>query len=115
MAKCRLKFGEAWVGLVLPCDPYVGIPDSGIETGVLSSTPVGCPACGRSGFSVPQDQAIMILEQERPEAAAWWKSKSFPQVGNYFGFAEDEAEIVSGVSHQRLIEVADNMMGDPNR
>ena len=103
---------EAWVGLTLPCDPYLGYSDEGLERGVLKNTE---SSRNRYGFSVPQDQAIAILEKERPEAATWWKEHNFPKTNQYFCFAEKEAEIVSGVTRQKIIEVTDEMMGNPNR
>jgi hypothetical protein len=55
------------------------------------------------------------LQQEKPKAAAWWKDHDFPITGQYFCFAENEAEIVSGVVPQQLIEVTDEMRGNPYR
>lgn len=107
-----LEIREAWVGLVLPCDPYLGYPDEGMERGVLNNKEAPLNRCG---FSVPQDQAIAILEQKKPEVAKWWKEHGFPQVNEYFGFAEKEVEITSGITRQRIIEVCDEMTGNPNR
>lgn len=106
---------KAWIGLTLPCAPYLGCPVHGLEQGVLTGKPAGCLICGRNGFSVPQDQAIAILEKERPEAAAWWKEKGFPQTDGYFGFSAEEAEIVHGVALQKIREVTDEMLGSPER
>ncbi len=106
-----LNIREAWVGLVLPCDPYLGYSDGGFERGVLSKAATR----NRSGFSVPQDQAIAILEKEKPEAAAWWKDQGYPQDGDYFAFSDTEAKIISGVTHQHIIEVTDEMRGYPCR
>ncbi|MES3031380.1 MAG: hypothetical protein V4697_03125 [Patescibacteria group bacterium] len=110
-----LEVREAWVGLTLPCGPYLGFSGVGEERGVLTGESVGCPTCGRYGFSVPQDEAIAILEKAKPEAALWWKKHGFPQVDQYFGFAEREAEIVSGISRQTVIHVTDEMQGQPER
>lgn len=107
-----LVIREAWVGLVLPCDPYLGYPSGGFERGVLSKAEA---SCNRLGFSVPQNQALVILEQDRSEAAKWWREQGFPRAAQYFGFAEGEAEIVSGVVRQNIIEVTDEMMDNPNR
>ncbi len=104
---------QAWVGLELPCDPYLGYSDAGLDRGVLTGTEA---ARNRCGFSVPQDWAIAVLEQSDPAAAAWWRRHGFPKEGDgRFGFAEVEAEIVSGVERQRLIEVPEEAMGDPYR
>ncbi len=108
-----LDVRKAWVGLVLPCDPYLGYPDNDLERGILSGKKA---ARNRCGISVRQDLAIEILEKERPEAAAWWKANGFPQeAGSRFGFAEEEIEIISGVTHSKIIEVTDEMQGDPGR
>lgn len=107
------KIRGAWVGLILPCDPYLGWPTSdGPDRGVLSGKEA---ARNRCSFSVPQDEAIRILEESAPEAAAWWREKGFPHSGECFGFAEDEAEILSGVTRQKIIHVDEEMRGDPNR
>ncbi len=110
-----LEIRKAWVGLVLPCDPYLGYPDDGLDRGILSGKEVSRNRCG---FSVPQDQAIEILEKEYPLAAAWWKANGFPQGGDKrFGFAEEEAEIISGVTRSkiRLYDEMEGLWGDPNR
>ena len=108
-----IEVRKAWVGLILPCDPYLGYPDNASERGVLTNKKRDRNRCG---FSVPQDQAIEILEKEHSEAAAWWKAHGFPQdAGSRFGFAEEEGEIISGVTRQQIIEVTDEMQGDPNR
>ena len=96
----------AWVGLTLPCDPYVGHPDDGKECGVLTGAP---SARTRYGVSVPQAEAIAILEQVDPRAAEWWRAHGFPRGEERFGFAEDEIEILSGVTPQRMI-VYDDVM-----
>ena len=107
-----LKIRQAWKGLLLPCCHYLGFPDNGLERGALSKKKA---SVNRYGFSVPQKQALKILEQEKPKAAKWWEENGFPQERQYFCFAENEAEIVSGVVPQQLIEITDEMRGDPNR
>jgi len=107
-----LAIRTAWVGLVLLCDPFLGISDGDAERGVLTGKKL--PE-RQIGFSVPQAKALAVLEMKNPKAAAWWKKHRFPQRGKCFGFDEAEAEIVSGVTHQRLIKVDDDMMGDPCR
>ena len=114
----RIPAGEApdyirkvWVGLELPCDPILGLPDEGGDRGVMSRK----PERSRYGFSVPQDLAIAILQEHRPDAAAYWKQQGYPELGGYFGFAEDEAVIIRGVTQQRIIEVPEEAMGDPSR
>ncbi len=104
-----IEIRQAWVGLTLPCDPYLGYPDKGLERGVLTNEEAPRNRCG---FSAPQDEAIAILAQSNPKAATWWKEHGFPQPDQRFGFAEKEAEIVSGVTHQRMIEITDEMQGN---
>lgn len=123
-AKCLVRIiktpaGEAplwvrkeWVGLLLPCDPYLGFPDNDGESGVI--TKKKAPRA-RTGFSVSQEKAIMILEEHDPKAAQWWKSHGFPKKGQSFGFGEDEAEIVKGVTRQGIIQVTEEMQGNPDR
>ena len=103
---------EAWVGLVLECDPYVGYPDSGFERGVVTDKEA---PHNRRGFSVDQSFALMILGQNRPHAAAWWREHNYPHHGQCFGFAEDEVRVISGVIQHRITYVTGEMQGDPNR
>lgn len=105
------KYHRKWKGLILPCYPCLGyLPEP--ERGALSNkeTPLN-----RCVFCVPQDEAIGVLEENSPEAAAWWREKGFPKPGIYFTFAWNEARIVSGVTLQMAIEINHEMMGDPNR
>lgn len=93
---------QAWVGLTLPCHPYVGFPDKGLDRGVVSDTPV---ERNDYGFSVPQAEAIYALEvAHRSKAARWWKSQGFPQQSGCFGFSEDcvDPKSVKGVQRQQL-------------
>lgn len=106
----ELRLRDAWLGLTLPCHPELGYPQG--EKGVLSGKQF---LRNRSGFTVPQNLAIEVLERERPEAAKGWRALGFPQEGQNFHFAEDEAEIVSGVARQQIIHVEDDMRGDPYR
>jgi len=107
-----LRIRKAWVGLILPCQRICGFPSDGMDLGVLSRKKVGR---NRYGFSVPQGRAVRILKKKDPVAAAWWRKHGFPKAGENFGFAEEEAEIISGVTRQKIIQVTDEMMGDPNR
>jgi len=101
---------HAWLGLVLPCGPYVGFSE-GKSRSVISLKEVP----NRYGFSVPQKKAIEILRRVRPNAARWWLVEGYPHRGKYFCFAEDEAKIISGVTRQIIRQVSAEMMGDPNR
>ena len=112
-----LEIRKAWVGLVLPCHPYLGFPDSAPDRGVLTGQSASCDSCGSYGVSVPQDQAIDILAQFHPEAAAWWRQHGYPNPApdDLFGFENDVIEIVSGVKHQQIIHVPEEAMGQPDR
>ena len=101
---------EKWVGLVLPCYPVAG--HAGLTLGVESLEPQPRPI----GFIVPQEEAIAILRGHDSAAAAWWNAKGFPRpMLPNFCFQFDEAEIIEGVTIQQIIEVTDEMQGDPNR
>lgn len=92
---------QAWVGLELPCDPIMGYPDQGDgnqDRGAVSQKHL---ENNRYGVSVPQEEALLILEKKNPAAAKWWRDHGLPEPGNkYFGFDEGEVEIISGVKRQ---------------
>ena len=102
---------KAWVGLVLPCDLFVGY---GLkpEVGVLLLKNEGFRRNRRS-YAVLQKDAISILANHSPSAAAWWRINGFPRDTpgkDYFSFAEEEAKVVSGVVvRQEPGAVYDNM------
>ena len=85
---------EAWVGLILACFPYIGIPSGGLS-GILSGDEV---ESNRRGVIVSQDLAIAELAKHDKEAADWWLDNGFGKAEEYFFFFEDEIGIVSGVS-----------------
>ena len=101
---------EAWLGLELPCDPYLGYPNGELERGVVTGEEAQRNRCG---YSVPQVEALAALENTSPQAAAWWRAQGFPQPDKCFGFAENEAEIVNGVTRQRIREWRECMGVDP--
>lgn len=102
----------AWVGLTLPCYPIVGYTE-GLEIGALSGQP---RAKKRNSVIVPQEEALRILEKQSPHAAKWWRDHGFPRAFTpNFSFGDDEVDFVSGVKYQKIIEVPDEAMGDPNR
>ncbi len=103
---------RAWLWLTLPCEPYLGYPDGEFERDAISDKE---RTHNRLGFSVPQDRAIITLERYRPWAARWWRRHGYPKLGECFCFGEDEAEIISGVTRQNLVEVTDDMQGKPSR
>ncbi len=88
---------QAWVGLVLPCNYNLGF--SAGERGVLSQVRF---LLNRYGYTVLQDQALAILEDKNFRIAVWWKGKGFPHHDEYFIFSEEEAEMVSGVTPQKI-------------
>lgn len=98
-----LEVRQAWVGLELPCLPICGFLD-GQSYGVVTNTPLP----NRFSFLVFQQDAVEILEKERPEASKWWKEQGYPHEGEFFSFVDDEATIISGVEIQK-IEVWDDM------
>lgn len=104
----KLPAGEApenirkeWIGSTLPCNPIVGFSEE--EFGALSNK----KGSNRYAFNVPQKEALEILEKASRVAAKYWKSKGYPKPGNYFVFDESEAEIISGVTFQRIHVIND--------
>lgn len=102
----------AWVGLELPCYPTAGYIDGvefGFESGLVRQDSRAC-------VIVPQKEALEVLEKSSPAAAKWWYDRGFP-LGfcSNFSFGVDEVALVSGVRLQNLIEVTDEMRGDPYR
>jgi hypothetical protein len=105
------RIRRAWVGLVLPCLSILGF-NTERDRGVLSGKKA---ERNRYCFNVPQSRAITVLKKKSSWAVSWWKNRGFPKAGKCFGFAEDEAEIMSGVTRQQIQEVTEEMMGNPNR
>lgn len=103
---------QAWVGLVLPCDPYLGY-GMNPEKGVLLLKENGGIQRKRFSFAVLQKDALGILRNYSPNAAAWWRIHGFPRDipgEDRFSFAEDEAKVVQGgVSRQQQGIVYDDM------
>ncbi len=91
----------AWFGLTLKCLPIVGYSD-GFVTGALSGSLI---SRREPGFSVPQDEALKMLEKHNPQATQYWRDLGFPKRGMSFWFWESEAVIVRGVERQRLVHV----------
>ena len=98
-----------WVGCELPCYPILGYGDA-YE---LASKK---PAVPYMRITVPARHALTILEAKHFPAARWYYAHGYPHKDYpYFCFDSDEIEIISGVTLQRLVEVTDEMQGDPNR
>ena len=96
---------QAWVGLILPCYPIMGLPDNGEpEKDIRDGHSIKYNGLNRRSISVPQTEALRILSKAKLGAATWWKSQGFPKQtpNDCFSFGEDEVQIVSGVSQQRL-------------
>lgn len=101
---------RAWVGLTLPCQPISGEVANAI--GVITREPVTPRDC----VLVSQEDAFEVLRTERPDAYEWWKAHGYPKEKPVtLCFGTDEVEVISGVKRQRIIEVPDEAMGDPNR
>lgn len=99
---------EAWVGVELPCFPDMGwVPAKGALSG--QKIEVG------SGVIVSQDEALKLLGIKNAEAERWWRNHGHPNENVNFVFREGDIEIVSGVTHRRIIHVTDEMQGDPFR
>ena len=102
----------AWVGLVLPCYPtagYITGAEIGLESGRVRKDRREC-------VIVPQKEALKILADSHPAAARWWNDHGFPlSFLTNFSFGVDEVIIVSGVRLQKLVEVTDEIRGDPHR
>ena len=104
---------QAWVGLVLPCDPICGFKRKGTEKGVLTGE-IEEP---HRICSVPQSEAITILGDHNPRAFAWWLEQGYPKEDedeNCFGFDETEFEIIKGVT-QQIIREGGSLDGDGDK
>lgn len=86
-----------WVGKTLPCLPILGY-NKEAEVGIVTGKEIR----KRYAFNVPQDLAIQVLEKTNPQFAAWIKSQGFPMNGQCFAFDMYEAEIISGVTRQKM-------------
>jgi hypothetical protein len=83
----------------------------GQEIGVLTGEKVS----NRWRVLVPDDLAIEALEKVAPEAASWWKTNGYPRLHEWFAFGEEEVQIICGVIYQQIVEVSDEIQGDPDR
>ena len=119
LGEAPLIIRKAWVGLVLPCSPFMGFPENGErEEGVLSRREItfedkkngGKKAVydgavglhNREGVSVPQKEALLILGLVNPSAEQFWRGHRFPKPSpdDCFSFGDDEVEIITGVKDQ---------------
>lgn len=89
---------EAWVGLILPCDPLI----------VMHG--------GRWNYQVPQGRAISIVTGKLPAIGKYWISHGFPFRDGVFLFQVDVARIVTGVfTRQEIVQVPEEAQGCPLR
>jgi hypothetical protein len=104
---------DAWVRVIVP---YVGFGHPFPFThGVLT----GKPEAAVCSYCVPQEEALKALHEADPQAAAWWKQRGYPKShpeDEYFSFECTSAVILTQLPfHGKLVEVTDEMMGDPSR
>ncbi|MES2985853.1 MAG: hypothetical protein V4686_01855 [Patescibacteria group bacterium] len=94
----------AWVGIRLPCQPFLDVVQGG---GVLTGKKEVSKWC----FVTPQILAIQALSEKNPAAAAWWYQHCEHDMEDNFCFEEDEAEIqdesVRRAVYQELTEEMD--------
>lgn len=83
---------SAWSGLVLPFVSYTGYLDLGTDHGILTQEELRFT---RRGYSVPQVEAIQILSKRDAKASRWWNDQGLPIQGMFFGFNEEEADVVN--------------------
>ncbi len=106
---------KAWVGMVLPCDPVLGRGEDR-EKGAVTKTQ---NQYNRLGYSVPQKEALKLLEGHFAAAAHWWKAHGYPKEGpgeTHFSFAAEEAVQFAGIfTVQKIIHMTEEVQGDPNR
>ncbi|MFM2357906.1 MAG: hypothetical protein RJA61_643 [Candidatus Parcubacteria bacterium] len=90
---------NAWIGLTLPCLPICGFSNER-DRGVVSGKEL---PINQYGFSIPQDKALEILKcSGQHKAAQYWEEQGCGKPGEYFGFSEEEAQIISGVTRQTI-------------
>ena len=100
------KYRKAWVGVTL----YYSYQDCfQPEKGILTKKVIE----RRCKLIVPRDGALKMLKMKNPKAAKWFEDHSKP--GDNFAFGKDEVEIKEYAEGQKIIEVTDEMQGDPYR
>lgn len=93
LGKIPLDMRAAFVGVTLPCLPYIGYPvDEKYE--ILTGEQI----VGKSrGVLVPQMLAVAALSIRNPKVTVWWLHHGFPHPDRNFFFAEGEIHLVEGV------------------
>ena len=66
-----LSIREQWVGLVLPLAHGETGPSRLVTSGVLTGTVAD--EAGSLGYVVEIEEAMRVLAQKAPQAAAWWR------------------------------------------
>lgn len=95
---------EKWVGVTVPCYPYIFIPREVELVGVKGDI-VAIYTCAFA----PLTEALEALERHSPEAARWWRNQNIGgRALNFFAFDVGSFEIVSGVQ-EREISVYDDL------
>lgn len=81
-----LSIREKWIGTVIPLADQ---NTKGIQIGVAGGQPENV-----GGYKVNPREAVNRLEQNHPEAAAWWNSNFPVDTVSAFVFAQDVCELV---------------------
>ena len=99
---------QAWVGLVLPLlkghEHAHSVPTFGVLSVPRSSWARfyawQSPPPQQTGYSVPTRQAVEILAQSAPEAAAWWRTNTPHLLGpdNSLLFSIDVCRLLPGTT-----------------
>ena len=99
---------EAWVGLRLY---YVGQDFNNNQKEAVTNKKI----TRFRTLMVSQKGALKLLELKNPGAAQWWKDNGYPKANRWFCFADDEVKIIKHAEGQKIIEVTNEMQGDPYR
>ncbi len=90
---------EAWVGLTVPCYPFISVPSGGGLRGVENGEVVPSYECAL----VLQKEAIDVLEQHNVTAAQWWRQNGFgSESAPPFAFNAESFEVISGVQKAKM-------------
>ena len=82
-----LEIRKMWVGCGELLVHFIHDEGSqGILTGKQGDTKVR--------YWVDQEEALEILSRVHPDTAEWWYRNGFPKQDRFFGFLEDEVEVV---------------------
>ena len=91
---------EAWVGLTIPCFPFIQIPQDGNLRGVEDGEAMPSYEC----VLASQKEALDALGQHNEAAAHWWRQNGFgSDSAPPFAFDTESFEIVSSVHAAEMI------------